>query len=323
MTFNVLSLFDGISCGQLALYRAGIKYDNYYASEIDKDAITITQKHFPNTIQLDDICEVKAMQLPKIDLLLGGSPCQGFSTSGKGLNFEDPRSKLFFEFTRLLDECKPRYFLLENVSMKKEWKDTISDYLGVYPIKINSSLMSAQNRVRFYWTNIRNIAQPKDKNINLQDILEDDADMFYNSVPIQGVIKERLHIPNEHKAILLNINESNTGMSGRVLSNLSKKSHALTASGSNWIKYGYIIFDENNEPKTLMWRRLTVTEWELLQTVPVGYTTGFSDGHRCRMIGNGWTVDIISHILKKIKNNPIPKKRCELGLFPISEIFRK
>ena len=116
--FNILSLFDGMSCGQLALRRAGIKYDNYYASEVDKDAITITQKRFTNTIQLGDVTKVKGVDLPKIKLLLGGSPCVGFSTSGKGLNFEDPQSKLFFEFVRLLDECKPKYFLLENVKMK-------------------------------------------------------------------------------------------------------------------------------------------------------------------------------------------------------------
>jgi len=319
--FNVLSLFDGMSCGQLALHRAGIKYDNYFASEVDKDAITITQKRFPDTIQLGDVTQVKGADLPKIRLLLGGSPCVGFSTSGKGLNFEDPQSKLFFEFVRLLDECKPRYFLLENVKMKKEWENKISEYLKKRPIRINSALVSAQNRERLYWTNIPNVKVPKDKGIYLQDVLEDVAESSYNTLPIEGEIARRLHIPDNKKQILLNINDSNTGMSGRVLSNLSKKSHALTASGSNWIKYGYIIFDDNNKPLTLMWRKLTVTEWEHLQTVPVGFTNGLSVGNRCKLIGNGWTVSVISHILRKIKNSPIPKRRYDLGLFPFSEIF--
>ena len=317
--FNVLSLFDGMSCGQLALRRAGIKYDNYFASEVDKDAITITQKRFPDTIQLGDVTQVKSVDLPKIRLLLGGSPCVGFSTSGKGLNFEDPQSKLFFEFVRLLDECKPRYFLLENVKMKKEWENKISEYLKKRPIRINSALVSAQNRERLYWTNIPNVKVPKDKGIYLQDVLEDVAESSYNALPIEGEIARRLHIPDNKKQILLNINDSNTGMSGRVLSNLSKKSHALTASGSNWIKYGYIIFDGDNKPTTLMWRKLTVTEWEHLQTAPVGYTNGLSVGNRCKLIGNGWTVSVISHILRKIKNSPIPKRRHDLGLFPFSE----
>jgi site-specific DNA-cytosine methylase len=171
---NVLSLFDGMSCGQIALNKLGIQYENFYASEIDKHAMKVTQHNFPNTIQIGDVTQVNANNLPKIDLLIGGSPCQGFSFSGKGLNFEDPRSKLFFEFVRLVKETKPRYFLLENVKMKKEHEQVITDYLGVEPIEINSSLVSAQNRVRLYWTNIPNIQQPEDKGIGLIDILEDD-----------------------------------------------------------------------------------------------------------------------------------------------------
>jgi len=133
---NVLSLFDGISCGQIALNRAGIKYDNYYSSEVDKSAIKVTQQNYPNTIQLGDITEIKGSDLPQIDLLFGGSPCQGFSRVGKQLNFDDPRSKLFFEFVRLLKETNAKYFLLENVVMKQEWQDVISEYLGVKPIKV-------------------------------------------------------------------------------------------------------------------------------------------------------------------------------------------
>lgn len=169
---NVLSLFDGISCGQIALERAGIKVNKYFASEIDKHAIKVTQHNFPNTIQLGDVTKVQAENLPKIDILLAGSPCQGFSLAGKQLNFNDPRSKLFFEFVRLLKECAPKYFLLENVKMKKEYENVISEILGVAPIKINSALVSAQNRERLYWTNIPDVRQPEDKGILLKDILE-------------------------------------------------------------------------------------------------------------------------------------------------------
>jgi DNA (cytosine-5)-methyltransferase 3A len=171
---NVLSLFDGMSCGQIALNRIGVTNYKYYASEIDKHAIKLTQHNFPNTIQVGSVTELKGSALPKIDLLIGGSPCQGFSFSGKQLNFDDPRSKLFFEFVRLIEETNPKYWLLENVVMKKEYQDVITQYLGVEPIKINSSLVSAQNRERLYWTNIPNVTQPKDKGILLSDILEDD-----------------------------------------------------------------------------------------------------------------------------------------------------
>src|SRR5574344_907491 len=133
---SVLSLFDGISCGQIALNRVGIEYDNYFASEIDKHAIKVTQTNYPNTIQLGDVTKVKGSDLPKIDLLIGGSPCQGFSFAGKGLNFEDPRSKLFFEFVRLKNETRPKYWMLENVKMKVEHQNIISEILGVKPILI-------------------------------------------------------------------------------------------------------------------------------------------------------------------------------------------
>ena len=170
---NVLSLFDGLSCGQIALNRADIKYDNYYASEIDKHAIKVTQHNYPNTIQLGSVTEIKGSDLPQIDLIIGGSPCQGFSFAGKQLNFDDPRSKLFFEFVRLKNELNPKYFLLENVVMKQEFQDVITEYLGVKPIKINSKLVSAQTRERLYWTNIPNVKEPEDCGITLSDILED------------------------------------------------------------------------------------------------------------------------------------------------------
>ena len=169
---NVLSLFDGMSCGRLALDRLGIKVDKYYAAEIDKYAIQVSEANYPDTIRLGDVCGVKAENLPKIDLLLAGSPCQGFSFAGKQLAFDDPRSMLFFEFVRILKECKPKYFLLENVRMKKEHLDVISQQVGVEPILINSALISAQNRQRYYWTNIPGVEQPENRGIVLRDILE-------------------------------------------------------------------------------------------------------------------------------------------------------
>ena len=178
---KVLSLFDGMSCGQLALNRLGIKVDTYYASEIDKYAMQVTQANFPETIQVGDVCNLDANDFKDVDLMLAGSPCQGFSFAGKQLAFDDPRSALFFEFIRLLKEIKPKYFLLENVKMKKEYLQVISEQVsacypeipfGIEPIFINSSLVSAQNRQRYYWTNIPNITQPEERGIVLRDILE-------------------------------------------------------------------------------------------------------------------------------------------------------
>jgi len=178
---KVLSLFDGMSCGQLALNRLGIKVDTYYASEIDKYAMQVTQENFPETIQVGDVCNLDPNDFKDVDLMLAGSPCQGFSFAGKQLAFNDPRSALFFEFIRLLKEIKPKYFLLENVKMKKEYLQVISEQVsacypeipfGIEPIFINSSLVSAQNRQRYYWTNIPNITQPEERGIVLRDILE-------------------------------------------------------------------------------------------------------------------------------------------------------
>jgi DNA-cytosine methyltransferase len=182
MKINVLSLFDGISAGQLALQRVGIEVENYYASEIDKYAIQITQKNFSNTIQLGSITDWDKWDIDfsKIDMVIGGSPCQGFSFAGKQLNFDDERSKLFFDFVNILNHIKvfnPNVkFLLENVRMKQEYQDVISNLLGVPPIFINSNLLSAQNRPRLYWTNILGVEQPKDSGILLKDILQDNVD---------------------------------------------------------------------------------------------------------------------------------------------------
>lgn len=267
---NVLSLFDGMSCGQIALKRVGIKVDNYYASEIDKYCIKITQKNFPDTKQLGDIKNLKGCDLPKIDLIMGGSPCQGFSFAGKQLAFDDPRSALFFEFVRLIKECKPKYFLLENVRMKKESLKVITEHLGVEPICINSALISAQNRVRYYWTNIPNIDQPKDKGIFLRDILED-----------TNYIKD--DVPEKSQTIKANYYKSSRAN----FENDRRKGGTFGATGI--------------QSEDLTWRKLTPIECERLQTVPNNYTEGVSNTQRFKMLGNGWTVDVIAHILKNLE----------------------
>lgn len=248
---RVLSLFDGISCGRVALERAGIPVEKYYASEIDKYAIQVAQKNYPDTLQIGDCTKIDYKKYAgEIDLLIGGSPCQGFSFAGKQLNFADPRSRLFFEFVRALKEVKPKYFLLENVKMKKEFQDIISQQLGIEPIEINSALVSAQNRKRLYWTNIPNLVLPTDKNIVLKNIASD--------------------------AVLA-------------------KSKTIRTSGwcSKWGNKH--CFDMPNP-----YRRFTITELELLQTLPINYTDGISLTQRRKAIGNGWTVDVIAHIFKQI-----------------------
>lgn len=254
---NVLSVFDGMSCAQIALERAGIAVDKYYASEVDKYAIQVTQANYPGTVQLGDVTKVKADDLPKIDLLIGGSPCQGFSFAGKGLNFDDERSKLFFEYVRLLKECKPKYFLLENVRMKKEHQDVISDLLGVQPITINSSLLSAQNRVRLYWTNIPNVTQPEHRGIILADILENGA-------------------VDRDKSYCI---DANYFKGGNLKQYFEKKRRQL------------VFIDSGH-------RKLTPVECERLQTVPDNCTNHVSNTQRYKMLGNGFTVDVIAHILR-------------------------
>lgn len=284
---NVLSLFDGMSCGQIALNRADIPYSNYYASEIDKYAIKVTQHNYPNTIQLGDVTEIKSSDLPQIDLLIGGSPCQGFSFAGKQLNFEDPRSKLFFEFVRLLRECKPKFFLLENVKMKKEYQDVISEHLGVEPVEINSALVSAQNRKRLYWTNI-----PFDKNI-------DDKDILFTDVITYGV-DDKYYLSD--KAIkYMNRKTKTCGKSHwekhKPAPTKNNKSNTIVANYAAGIPYNVII-----EPYTDDIRKLTPEECEILQTVPQGYTNIVSNTQRYKMLGNGWTVDVIDHIFKGLKD---------------------
>lgn len=296
---NILSLFDGISCTQVALSRLGIKY-NYYASEIDKYAIKITQKNYPNTIQLGDIRNISSKQLPQIDLVVGGSPCQGFSIAGKQLNFKDERSKLFYEYLRLVRECNPTYFLLENVVMKKEYRDVISKELGVEPICINSALVSAQNRNRLYWTNIKNIEQPVDKNIKLKDILVEgyvnrdksyciDANYFKGTNLATYIYKgKRQLVFKDYKSYLDQIGSLGNGQDFRVYG-VNKKSVTLAASGQK----GYYLVDK-------IIRKLTPVECERLQTLEDNYTKGISNTQRYKCLGNAFTVDVVKHILSYI-----------------------
>ncbi len=299
---KVLSLFDGISCGRVALERAGFEVEKYYASEIDKYAIQIAQKNYPDTIQIGDVTKFNPYQWfdnnDKFDLLIGGSPCQGFSFAGKQLNFDDPRSALFFEFVRILKEVKPKYFLLENVRMKQEYQDIISEHLEVKPIMINSSLVSAQNRVRLYWTNIPNIEQPEDKGILLKDILEDEVDEKYYLTK-SNIKTINRNFGSKGKTINLDIDNSlieKFTYPSRIKQKKGDiKCPTLTAAmGTGGGNVPVII-------KNLRIRKLTEIECERLQTLSDNYTEGISMTQRYKALGNGWTVDVISHIFKNIK----------------------
>jgi len=390
---KVLSLFDGMSCGQIALNRLGIKVDTYYASEIDKYAMEITQKNFPETIQIGDVCAVRGEDYQDVDLILAGSPCQGFSFAGKQLAFDDPRSALFFEFIRLLKEIKPKYFLLENVKMKKEYLQIISEQVsacypeipfGIEPIFINSSLVSAQSRQRYYWTNIPNITQPEERGIVLRDILEEDP----SENPVKDTARNQRHYKNiDEKSLCMTATmykgAGNNGMTlvpiragawrGRSLdesgknvkwkettpkqmletrkdeksnavSTFTKDNVVVTFSEDRINKFKETLKDDPkpsangiiqlNNPShsssrvyspegkspTLMagnsgggkepvkindgvyWRKLTPVECERLQTVPDNYTEGVSNTQRYKMLGNGWTVEVICHILKNMES---------------------
>lgn len=361
---NILSLFDGMSCGRVALERAGVKVDNYFASEIDKYAIGVAQKNYQDIQQLGDVTKWREWDLPQIDLLIGGSPCQGFSFAGKQLAFDDPRSKLFFEFVECLRHIKPKYFLLENVRMKKEHLQVITDMLGVEPICINSALVSAQNRVRYYWTNIPNITQPDDKGIMLKDIVHETVDIQASAVTPQGkaycltaryagaqiknsyerrqrtMLFEELNkyiVPFDRTLQILDkeVARGKVGFfrqdsqANRVYYVNDKSVTLCGDSGGGAAKMGQYLFGcispnrvdkRQNGPRfstgqkfyTLTTndrhgvlvegyiRKLTPVECERLQTLPDDYTAGASDSQRYKMLGNGWTVDVIAHIFRHI-----------------------
>lgn len=294
---NVLSLFDGGSMGQVAINRSNHTYDNYYASEIDKNAIKVTKDNYPDTIHIGDITKVhysygvlysgynfedktfdKSYNVGKIDLLIGGSPCQTVSLANKGGNdIQNGKSSLFFEYLRLLQEVKPKYFLLENVLMSKKNKDIITDLLNVEPIMINSNLVSIQNRKRLYWTNIQDITQPNDKSL-----------LFKNNICKQY----------DEKLILR----------GNGLNKISKKRARITNHNSD--KLPTIMKTQEKKPtdsivikQDNIYRYPTRKECELMQNLPINYTKSINYRLATGLIGNGWTVDVIVHILNHIDNN--------------------
>lgn len=386
---NILSLFDGMSCGQQAIERVGIKINNYFASEIDKYAITVTMANYPNTKQLGSVTQVDGYSLPKIDLLIGGSPCQSFSFAGKrkGMSTKDEQeiltlehylelksqeyefegqSYLFWEYMRLLNEVKPKYFLLENVMMGEKWEKILSKAIGVNPIMINSSLVSAQNRQRLYWTNIgmkpsglfgdleSTIQQPKDLGILLKDILEPEVDKkyFLSQKMIDGFLGHNKNHegktgfvwqPTEgnKKGAYLRANaalcatdnsiivhntmprSSKTGKGGTgPLKRQDGKTYCLDTGNTNALQivatqlgksekwgnctnekgksYALLKLQPNGIILNSRIRRLTPIECERLQTVKENYTNHVSDSQRYKMLGNGWTVDVIAHIFKYI-----------------------
>lgn len=334
---KVLSLFDGISCGYEALLRAWVPVDEYYASEIDKHAIKVAMKNHPDIIQIGDVCEVRGEDYNDIDLIIGGSPCQWFSMAGKMLNFSDPRSKLFFEFVRLVKEVKPKWFLLENVKMKKEYIEVINENLwGITPTEINSNLVSAQNRVRLYWVGKLQedgtyakveIPQPEDEWILLKDILLDYVEPKYELSDSQKKNYER-----------------DFGSKWKILEDIEWKCPTLTASmwAGGWnvpaILENYILSDRQidmiskwgwyEDPLAhIKWpedkmgtltthcgkmsngiklvdtpkiRKLHPIECERLQTLPDNYTEWVSDSQRYIQLGNGWTVSVIAHIFRNL-----------------------
>jgi DNA-cytosine methyltransferase len=390
---KVLSLFDGMSCGRIALDQLGIPVETYYASEIDKYAIQVSQANYPEIEQVGDICNLDPKDYQDVDLMLAGSPCQGFSFAGKQLAFDDPRSALFFEFIRLLKAIKPKYFLLENVRMKKEFLDVITqqvsecyeaddvapefkDMLGNVTIKphfINSSLVSAQSRQRYYWTNIPGVKQPKDRGIVLRDILETETD----ERPVKDTERNQRHYKNEDEKSLcmtatMYKGAGNNGMTlvpqkpikvgmetkpkqvgiatdinghdilKRVYSPDGKSPTVNTCQGGNREpkvvvggalrarlkdKDGKHVGWKETKPEQMLelrkdnksnavstvskdsiavnedltWRKLTPLECERLQTVPDNYTNHVSNTRRYAMLGNGWTIEVIKHILQNME----------------------
>jgi DNA (cytosine-5)-methyltransferase 3A len=363
---RILSLFDGKSCGRIALERAGVSVTKYFASEVDKFSIIVSKSNYPNVIQLGDVVRLrKLLQMDLvalnglsaddlvihvidikrngIDILIGGSPCQGFSFAGKHLNFEDERSALFFEFVKIRDIIKPRYFFLENVRMKKEIELQINRIMGVKPYKLNSNLVSAQNRLRYYWTNIKIKSLPIDKGIVLKDILQTIEEVG-EKYSISNKMLSRLNVDKiDYIGFVGFSNEGKEVSKSSTLSAMDYK--GMCNQGINVVKTKIIpvnpklsnglqtkmqdrIFDSNglspcltsfcntlNVKHQYAFRRLTPIECERLQTVPDNYTAAVSNSQRYKMLGNGWTIDIIAfffkHINSKKNNNGNPKKRLK------------
>lgn len=301
---KVLSLFDWISCGRIALERAWIKVDKYFASEIDKYAIQVSKKNYPDIIHIGSVLDVKWEDYKDIDLLIGGSPCQSFSIAGKQEGF-DGKSWLFYEYLRILKEVKPKYFLLENVKMKKEFQDKISEELWCEPIEINSSLVSAQSRKRLYWTNIPKITQPKDKWIFLKDILEETVDekYFMTMEQFKNLWFESLQRLYFEKAPTLYTMQW-WHRQPKILCNLYNQRIMIEKCWTLWTGQW---FTNKQWYQVIEWlhriRKVTPLECERLQTLNDRYTDGLSNTQRYKAIGNWWTVDVIAHIFSYLKHD--------------------
>ena len=304
---NILSLFDGISGARIALEKLNIPITNYYASEIDKYAIKVSKENYPDTIHLGDIKDIKASDLPKIDLIIGGSPCQDLSNAQKGLGLKGEKSRLFYEYIRLYKELNPKYFLLENV--KNKWGDLMSEIIGVNFVEINSSLFSAQSRPRYYWTNINFPSIPQK---HYQDVLGDiidksvDEKYYFNKDGLDEFIKKNLHIdktPTKDGIVkLFDVPKTiiNDHERQRRIYALNSKSPTILARADTTK-----ILDEKRI------RKLTPLECERLQNIPDNYTSSCSDAQRYKMIGNGFNVNTIVHILKGLEAEPLAIKNIE------------
>ncbi|MCM1222402.1 MAG: DNA cytosine methyltransferase [Lachnospiraceae bacterium] len=307
---KVLSLFDGISCGRLALERADFSVEKYDAFEIDKYAISVSANNFPDIIQHGDVFNGDFTQFKGYDLLLGGSPCTYWSVAKKGreTTADGKGFRLFLQYVRALEESNCKYFVYENNhSIHKNIKNAISEKFGVKPIMINSALVSAQQRKRCYWTNIPNVTQPDDKNILLKDILESGLSWqeksYCMTASYDGAIfkntlerKQRTMV-----AVPIRIGEYGKGGQGQRIYSVQGKSVTLSANGGGQgAKTGLYKIDLPDGDYII--RKLTPVEAERLQTLPDNYTAGISNTQRYKCIGNAWTVDVISHILGGIKD---------------------
>ena len=332
---KVLSLFDGISCARVALQRVGIPVEVYYASEVDKYAIQIAQKNYPDTLRVGSVVDLQGYLITQIDLLIGGSPCQDLSIAKKNRKgLDGVLSGLFWEYVRLLKEVKPKYFVLENVaSMPKEAKDTITKELGVEPIMINAALVSAQNRKRLFWTNIPNVKLPDDRGIFLKDILEPKVDEVFIVKPKSNTVRSSGRgsgIDDKHNWDTIRIGTINKGGWGdRIYSPEGKSVGLLALGGGTGAKTGlYIIqtprgnnkggkraldgkvptlssssWEHNNKlSDNEVIRKLTPVECERLQSLPDNYTEGVSNTQRYKALGNAFNVEVVAHILKGISN---------------------
>lgn len=310
---KILSLFDGISCGRVAFERAGISIEKYYASEILDEAITISKRNYPDIIHVGDVRLLDPNDFMDVDMIIGGSPCQNFSFAGtrkgattvdnievtsleqylelkeQGYEFKG-ESYLFWEYVRLLRAIKPKYFLLENVRMSSKWKDVITEAVGVQPIAINSQLVSAQNRPRLYWTNIPGVTQPKDKGILLGDVLKD---TYTEEEELTEAMRSRFRLVEGKSYCGTTMPESGGYLDpNRVYGDMNKCA-CLTAHDFKQVRKVY----HNG-----VVREMSPEEAELIQTLPEGYTKGVPTRFRFFHIGNGWTVDVISHIFSFLKN---------------------